>query len=135
MTRLLDTDTCIELLRGNRAVVSAAKNYSPQSVAVSVITRYELLYGVLSCAPERREVERAKVLRLLETIRELPFTTSTADIAANIRRSLSAKREMIGPLDILIAATSLEEQCELITHNLREFRRIDELKCSSWNEK
>jgi len=57
---LLDTDTCVELLRGNACVVAQAREHSPAELAASVLTGYELLYGVERCQPERREQERGK---------------------------------------------------------------------------
>lgn len=133
MKALLDTDTCVELLRGNPKVVAQAEQISPKHLSVSVLTRYELLYGVLRCKPERQEREREKVILLLDNLLVIPFTRESADESARIRHQLSAKGQSIGAIDVLIAGTAIAENRELITHNLREFERIPELKCSSWN--
>jgi tRNA(fMet)-specific endonuclease VapC len=38
----------------------------------------------------------------------------------------------IGPVDGLIAATALEQQAVLVTHNVKEFRRIGGLRIEDW---
>ena len=132
MTLLLDTDTCIHLLRGNEAVVSRAREHSPADLAVSAITRYELLYGVERCSPGWKKREGGKVLLLLEHMAILPFTGVTAAHAAFLRAGLEAKGHPIGPMDVLIAATALECDLPLVTRNLGEFQRVPGLKCVNW---
>jgi tRNA(fMet)-specific endonuclease VapC len=39
---------------------------------------------------------------------------------------------MIGPNDMIIAATVLAHDATLVTHNLREFQRIAELRTLDW---
>ncbi len=132
MTHLLDTDTCIHLLRGHPAVVAQAGRHSPADLAVSAITRFELLYGVERCPPEWKKKESGKVRLLLENLAILPFTGETSAHAATIRASLEASGNPIGPMDVLIAATALENSLPLVTHNLEEFRRIAGLPCLTW---
>jgi len=36
------------------------------------------------------------------------------------------------PYDLLIAATALEHQLTLVTHNVREFRRVEGLVVEDW---
>ena len=135
MTHLLDTDTCIELLRGNDEVVRAAAGHSPADFAISAITRYELLYGVERCPPAWRKKEGAKIKLLMEQLRVLPFTGGTAAHAAIIRARLESAGHPIGPMDVLIAATALENGLKLVTHNLTEFKRVSGLHCLSWISK
>ncbi|HMP75343.1 MAG TPA: PIN domain-containing protein [Kiritimatiellia bacterium] len=132
MKLLLDTDTCIALLRGHPDAVGQARLHAPDELAVSVITRYELMVGVARCAASRRERERAKVELFLESVHELPFVRQTAARAALIRTTLEQRGMPIGPLDVLIAATALEASVGLITGNLAEFSRIPDLACRSW---
>ena len=132
MTHLLDTDTCIHLLRGNAAVVGHARQHSPADLAISALTRYELLYGVERCPPAWRKKEGGKVRLLLEHVQILPFTGDTASHAASLRAALESAGQPIGPMDVLIAATALEYQLPIVTHNLREFQRVPGLQCLSW---
>jgi tRNA(fMet)-specific endonuclease VapC len=132
LTHLLDTDTCIHLLRGHEVAVAQAGRHSPANLAVSAITRFELLYGVERCPPAGKQKESSKVRLLLETLVILPFTGETSSYAATIRASLEAAGNPIGPMDLLIAATALENCLLLVTNNLEEFQRVPRLSCLTW---
>ncbi|MGC9449947.1 MAG: type II toxin-antitoxin system VapC family toxin [Oceanipulchritudo sp.] len=132
MKYLLDTDTCIALLRGHASAVSRASNHAPDELAFSSITRYELLYGVRRCKARTRKREADKVEQFLGVLHEIPFTGETADLAAGIRFDLEAKGKTIGPMDTLIAATALQAGLTLVSGNMREFGRVDRLTTESW---
>jgi tRNA(fMet)-specific endonuclease VapC len=133
VTHLLDTDTCIHLLRGHQATVARAERHSPSNLAVSAISHYELLYGVERCQLARQRREGVKVRLLLEQMRILPFTSETGAHASSLRASLESAGHPIGPMDILIAATALEHRLPLISHNLREFQRVPGLQSLTWS--
>lgn len=132
MTHLLDTDTCIALLRGVPGVLEIAARHVPDDLALSSITRYELLSGAARCLEARREIETAKVNRFLETLHEIPFDSEAADLAARLRAGLEAKGSPIGPMDLLIAATARANRLILVSGNQKEFKRIPKLKLESW---
>lgn len=134
MTYLLDTDTCVHILRGKAKVVHQMQHRSPAELAVSAITHYELLYGVARCPASWRKREEKKVLMLLGHITILPFTADTSAQAAGVRAKLESNGHSIGPMDVLIAATALEYGLTLVTGNLGEFQRVAGLKCESWDE-
>ena len=54
--------------------------------------------------------------------------------AAEIRAVPEAKGQSIGPLDILIAATARARDWTLITGNIREFDRVENLKAENRQE-
>lgn len=132
MTRLLDTDTCIDILRGMFGAVDTASRHPPDDLAVSSVTRYELIYGAARCPMARREIETSKINAFLGLLHEIPFDSEAADLAARFRAELAAKGTPIGPMDLLIAATAHANRLILVTGNLREFKRIEELKLESW---
>lgn len=134
MTYLLDTDTCIQLLRGAKATVAHAAEHPPVDLAVSVITQYELLLGVEKCPVAWQKKESGKVRLLINQLHALPFTSETAGHAAALRAALEASGQSIGPMDVLIAATALEHDLTIVTSNLTEFRRVPGLRCEAWSE-
>jgi tRNA(fMet)-specific endonuclease VapC len=133
MKLLLDTDTCIHLLRGTAAVVARAQQHSPADFAISAITEYELLYGVERCPPEWQKKEGAKVGLLLGMMEVLAFTGETAKRAAKIRAALETCGNSIGPMDVLIAATALERDLPLVSGNQADFQRVPGLICHDWS--
>lgn len=56
------------------------------------------------------------------------------EIAGKLRADLERKGQPVGPYDLLIGATALSLACILITHNKREFSRIDNLVIEDWEE-
>lgn len=132
MDYLLDTDTCIAILRGQESAVEDIQKLRPDQIAISSITRYELTYGALRLGTKRQKTELAKIEQFLELLHELPFQKSTAQIAAHIRRELEIEGLPIGPMDLQIAATALEAECILVTGNEREFGRIENLVVENW---
>lgn len=132
MKYLLDTDTCIALLRGQEQAVEKAKKVVPDDLAISSITRYELRYGALRCSGKKRSQESLKVTRFLDVLHEIPFTDTTAEGAAEIRYNLESLGHPIGPMDTLIAATAIEAGLTLVTGNQREFSRVKNLRLENW---
>jgi tRNA(fMet)-specific endonuclease VapC len=52
--------------------------------------------------------------------------------APTVRAALERRGQPIGPHDLLIAATALSRGATLVTHDQREFARIDGLSCEDW---
>jgi tRNA(fMet)-specific endonuclease VapC len=133
MKFLLDTDTCVHVLRGNKKVIKNLLLNSSDDVAISSITHYELLVGVMKCTKSRQAAEREKVSTFISQLHEIPFTNETALIAASIRAELESQGLGIGAMDTLIAATAIEAGLILVTGNAREFSRVSELKLLDWS--
>ena len=73
MTYLLDTVTCIAVLRQRPGMVARLSQVSPSECAVSAVTVYELFCGVEKA--QTPSIECQKVERFLSVIAELPFLT------------------------------------------------------------
>jgi tRNA(fMet)-specific endonuclease VapC len=130
MTHLLDTDTCIGVLRQKPGMVEKLSRLAPADVAVSMVTVYELFCGVEKAADPARE--RGKVERFISAIAELPLERAAAQTAAQVRAELERQGTVIGPYDLLIAGQALAGNLTLVTGNLAEFRRVPGLKIESW---
>lgn len=130
MTRLLDTDTCIGVLRRRPGMVERLGQIAPTDCAVSIVTVYELFCGLNKARDP--EVERQKVERFVSAIIELPFERRAAEMAAQIRGDLERVGQSIGPYDLLIAGQALAAGLTLVTNNRGEFQRVSGLKLESW---
>ena len=64
----------------------------------------------------------------------LPFEAKAAQICGQIRAKLQAKRTPIGAYDLQIAAINLANNLTLVTHNTREFERIENLALEDWEQ-
>lgn len=130
MQYLLDTNTCIDVMRNHPTAVNRLSAIPPGDCVISTITSYELYTGIAKCAfPDR---EQAKVALLLRTVVELPFDQAAGREAEKLRAQLESAGEMIGPYDILLAAQALAAGLTLVTANIHEFRRVPGLTLQNW---
>ncbi len=134
MLYLLDTNTCIAVMRKHPMAVRRISAVAPGDCAISTVTSYELYTGVAKCADPIKE--RAKVEILLQTLDELPFDSAAAQESARIRALLESQGQPIGPydvlLDVLLAGHALAESLTLVTANTREFSRVPGLRLANW---
>ena len=130
MKVLLDTNTCIAVMRGHERAVLRMSALAPGDCAVSVISVYELFTGIEKCRePER---ERAKVLRLLSAVRILSFGESAAQRSAQVRADLEKIGKTSGPYDLLLAGHALSLGVRVATNNVGEFTRVSGLVVEDW---
>jgi tRNA(fMet)-specific endonuclease VapC len=125
-TLLLDTDACIEVIRGNPAPVEA---FPADSFVISTVSRFEILSGLRGNRSRKRE---ARARAFLETAETLPFDEKAADEAAHVRILLKSKGTLIGAYDLLLAGQALALDAPLVTGNLDEFGRVPGLEVLTW---
>ena len=53
-------------------------------------------------------------------------------VYADIRNKVEKKGEVIGPNDLLIASIVKFNEGIIVTHNVKEFKRIEGLKVDDW---
>lgn len=133
MTYLLDANACVGWLRNNQprllarmAVVGAANIYTC-SVVVG-----ELVYGVERSPPAHRAVNRARLAALRAQFGSVPYDDLAAEEYGSIRAHLAGAGTIIGPNDLLIAATTRALGMTLVTHNTAEFGRVPGLLVEDW---
>jgi predicted nucleic acid-binding protein len=101
----------------------------PEPVAVSAITFSELCFGLDAdedaARARRRRRWLEKTFRRLEII---PLDTRIARVHSRAWAHLSKAGQMIGPHDLIVAATALHRRWAVATFNAREFRHVPGLK-------
>lgn len=127
---VLDTNILVYFFKGMGNVAQNLLNAAPQEVGIPTIVIHEIQYGLLKLQdPEKRQAQFQAFLNITQ---QLPFGIKEATTAAAIRVQLERKGTPIGPFDLLIAATALSENHILVTHNTKEFQRVDNLKIADW---
>ncbi|XID75177.1 type II toxin-antitoxin system VapC family toxin [Alkanindiges sp. WGS2144] len=129
---VLDTNTISYYFRGEPCVVAALEATTPEQVAVPAIVVYELQYGLRRLAPSQAKPRLQALAHFLQYVRVIPFDEQVAQIAAKVRVDLEKLGTPIGAHDVLIAATALSVHGQLVTRNIREFRRVTGLQCLNW---
>lgn len=132
MKYLLDTNMCIYAQKKNPNVLAKMRENFHEGIAVSSITLAELEYGVqASDCPERNTIALLKFLAVVDV---LPFGSAAASEYGKIRADLRRKGTPTGNMDMLIAAHAKAEGLIAVTHNTREFERVENLRLEDWYE-
>lgn len=129
----LDSCICIDLMRGHLPVAyDLMKRSDPSLFRIPSIVVGELLCGV----ERSTHVEKNRLLveRFLQPFAVAQFDEAAARAYGRIRAHLQKEGMLIGPNDLLIAATALAHQAVLVSNNAKEFKRIPELRFESWYE-
>lgn len=127
---LLDTNTLISFFKGMGNVAEHLFAHEPGEIALPAVTVYELEVGISkSTSPQKRQAQLAE---LLEQVTVIDFTQKEARAAAGIRADLKRKGIPIGPMDTLIAGTAVANGMTLVTHNTKEFERVEGLRLTDW---
>lgn len=128
---LLDTNTCIDYLRGhNSRLVARIKSKRPRELRLSAVVVGELFFGAFRSADPARNL--SLVRELVNTFVSLPFDDRAAEIFGEVRANLTALGQPIGPYDLQIAAIALARNLVLVTHNVNEFSRVPNLHVEDW---
>jgi tRNA(fMet)-specific endonuclease VapC len=131
MSYFLDTDTCIFALKGTFAGIGQRMaTVGPDEIKVPAIVLAELVCGAVKSA--RPDISLRAVEKLLLPFEIVPFCRECARVHGRVRGGLELAGTRIGPHDLIIAATVLAHDGTLVTHNVREFRRVKALKIEDW---
>ena len=132
MKYLIDTNICIYII--NKRPTDVLKKFHKHSIddfAVSSITHAELQYGIEKSHNIQKNQKALDQFLLPLTI--LPFHGKRmVTCYGQLRAGLEKKGQIIGSLDMLIAAQALCLHLTVISNNLKEFSRIPGLKCENW---
>ena len=131
---LLDTDTASYLIK-NRSPRLRQKlaQTDPAEVGISAVTSAELLYGLTRLPPAHRlHLIVREFLRLSQVV---GWGGQAPEYYAQIRRQLTGSGQLIGELDMMIAAHSMALAATLVTNNVQHFARIQApLRLENWSQ-
>ncbi len=127
---MLDANLCIRVLRVRPAAIQHRFMTQAHELAISTIVLHELQYGAERSA--RPHFQHQKVAQFAAHLTLLNFDGEAALHAAQIKATLAQKGNIIGPNDLLIAGHARSLGLKLITGNLKEFTRVDGLRCEDW---
>ncbi len=133
MKYFLDTNICIYALKNTfPRIGETMRKLSPKIIAIPAMVKAELYYGAFKSVHKERTLIALE--KFLSPFKIIPFGDREIKIYAKIRADLEQAGKVIGPNDLIIAATALSHGAVLITHNTKEFSRIDELLIEDWTQ-
>ena len=131
MRYMLDTNVCIYIIKKKPPqVIHRLKSLQISDVCLSSITFAELEYGVEKS--QRPEQNRWALTEFLAPLDILPFDDAAARRYGALRHHLEKVGKPIGAMDMLIGAHALSLGIALVTNNVDEFRRIENLSIENW---
>ena len=128
---LLDSNACIVYLKNrNSSINRRFESIGENKIAVCSVVKAELFFGSMKSNNPQKSLNLQQLF--LQQFVSLPFDDSCAEVYGKIRADLAKTGTPIGSNDIQIAAIALVNNLILVTHNVREFSRIEGLKIEDW---
>ena len=133
MKYYLDTNIVIYAIKGKYPnIIKRFLKVPYQSIVLPSIVIAELEFGAKKSANYKKVTKKYE--EFINHFDEVSFDNKAAKIYADIRYDLEKKGAIIGPNDLIIAATVLANDGILVTHNVKEFNRVKDLKIEDWTE-
>ncbi|MFK5921280.1 MAG: type II toxin-antitoxin system VapC family toxin [Verrucomicrobiota bacterium] len=133
MRYLLDTNVCIDVMRGREEVIAQLRSMSPDDCAISSVSMFELEAGAHKSRDPQAELQ--KVSLLCDTMSVLAWNESAAKAAARIRMDLETDGRKIGAYDTLLAGHALALGLVWVTDHVKEFTRVEGLLLENWRSR
>lgn len=127
--KLLDTDTCVAILRGNSAVMERRRR-TPDRVATTWVTAGELFYGAAKSSDAFRN--KSLVERFLETLPVLGPDLPTSQFFGLLKADLESSGKRVADADLWIGALARASRATVVTANTRHFERMDGVQVENW---
>lgn len=127
--KLLDTDTCVGLLRGRPSVLDRRER-EREALATSWVTASELFFGAArSAAPHENA---AAVVRLLESVTVFGLDLASARVFGEVKATLARAGTIVADADLLIASIAISRGATVVTGNRKHFDRIPGVVMEDW---
>jgi tRNA(fMet)-specific endonuclease VapC len=128
MRYLLDTNVVIRLLNSDQTITRRIQRHERSDFGLPIMVMHELYFGAF----KSQRVEQNIVFLEGLDFEILDFQLEDAIKAGEIRATLAASGTPIGPVDVLLAGQAVARGLTLITNNVREFSRVDQLRIEDW---
>ena len=123
---LIDSDILIYFLKGKQEVVEKLSQIPIDDLYISRINYTELIYGAYNSSKINQNL---KVIEpFLDSFKILEFTQASSLIFAKEKARLKKNGNIIADMDLMIASIAIENDCTLISNNIKHFDRIQNLK-------
>ena len=129
MDYLLDTNICIYFFKGQFGLKDKIKSIGFKNFSISEITLAELIYGA---EKSQRKTQNIKVVEnFAEKISIIPIFDCIR-VYGKEKARLRSKGTIISDLDLFIGATAIVNNMVMVTRNVREFERLENIKIENW---
>lgn len=130
MQYLLDTNICVFFLRGKYNLDQILKEKGRENCYVSEVTVAELRFGAENS--ENPPKSNRAVSAFLKGISIIPIFGSIKRYAKEKVRLRKLGKPMHDEFDLLIGVTAIENKLTLVTDNVKDFERLNNIKIENW---
>ncbi|NOR26471.1 MAG: PIN domain-containing protein [Desulforhopalus sp.] len=128
---MLDTDICSYIIRERPLqVFEHFKKTEMTQLYISVVTYAELIYGVEHSSSKK--VNRPIIDDFVRHLSIISWDQEAAEHYGKIRVFLRAEGNIIGSMDMMIAAHARSRKMTLVTNNDKHFKRVPKLQVENW---
>ena len=130
---LLDTNVIVRYLnKKSPFIINRLRTIPVKDIFVCSVVKAELYYGANKSSNPQKILSKQDLF--LDKFVSLHFDDKSAKLYGIIRANLEKKGTPIGPNDLLIASIAMANNLILVTHNTKEFLRIDGLLFEDWQD-
>ena len=123
---LIDSDILIYFLKGKQEVVQRLSQIPIDDLYISRINYTELIYGDYNSS---KIDQNLKVIEpFLDSFKVLEFTKTSSLVFAKEKARLKKNGNIIADMDLMIASIAIENDCTLISNNIKHFDRVRNLE-------
>ena len=133
MKYMLDTNTIINLAKGQNPHLQKKFQENFSKITISCIVLSELIYGNHNADPKRFFENTTNLLKLIAPFDVLPYDEKCAEHYGEIRADLKNRDCLIDGMDLLISAHARAKDLVLVTSNTKHFQRVKGLTIEDWN--
>lgn len=128
MAILIDADVIIRAERGLFDLDGWLDSQPNEEFSLAAITVAELWHGAERATGAHRSKRELFLRRIFTMFEVVPYTERTALEHARIWAALESSGKMIGPHDLILAATAIQTGHAVATFNKRHFGVVEGLK-------
>ncbi|MCD4677314.1 MAG: type II toxin-antitoxin system VapC family toxin [Desulfobacula sp.] len=130
---MLDTDICSYIIRERPLkVFEHFETLTMDQFCISVVTYAKLIYGVEHSSSIK--INRSIVDQFVKHLSIIDWNKNAAEHYGNIRAILQAGGNVIGAMDMMIAAHARSQNMTLVTNNEKHFKRVPKLQVENWTK-
>ena len=126
---LLDTNICAYFLNGKYNLEAKIDEVGFENCVVSEITIAELKYGVEKSTHKEKN---RKTIETFQTKFDVMPIFPALDVYAREKARLKTKGKMLDDFDLLIGSTAIFNNLTLVTKNVSDFDRLDDIDIEDW---
>ena len=133
MKYYLDTNIIIYFIKGqSENIINHLKLIPSQSIIIPSIVIAEIEYGANKSANYNKTIVNYN--KFINNFHIEDFNIKAALEYGRIRNELESSGNIIGPNDLMLASIVKANNGCLVTHNVKEFSRINDLYIEDWTE-